>query len=150
MDTNVGFIGLGVMGHPMALNLARAGTRLTVWNRTPSKTEELRRAGATVASSPAELCRRADVVLFMLAGGPAIDTTLGRGTPDFTANVAGRVIVHMGTTSPDYSRSLEADVRAANGRYVEAPVSGSRGPAETAELVAMLVTTPQQSISSVP
>ncbi|MEU5989854.1 NAD(P)-dependent oxidoreductase [Spirillospora sp. NPDC047418] len=142
MDTNVGFIGLGVMGRPMAVNLARAGTRLIVWNRTPARAEELRAAGAAVASSPAEVCRRADVVLLMLADGPAIDTTLGRGTPDFAANVAERVIVHMGTTSPTYSRDLEADVLAVGGRYVEAPVSGSRGPAETGELVAMLAGEP--------
>ncbi|WP_433228212.1 NAD(P)-dependent oxidoreductase [Actinomadura formosensis] len=142
VDTNVGFIGLGVMGRPMALNLARAGTSLIVWNRTPARTEALRAAGAAVASSPAEVCRSADVVLLMLADGPAIDAVLGRGTPGFTANVAGRVIVHMGTTSPGYSRDLEADVRAATGRYVEAPVSGSRGPAETGELVAMLAGEP--------
>lgn len=142
MDTNVGFIGLGVMGRPMAVNLARAGTRLIVWNRTPARAEALRAAGAAVASSPAEVCRRADVVLLMLADGPAIDTTLGRGTPDFAANVAERVIVHMGTTSPTYSRDLEADVLAVGGRYVEAPVSGSRGPAETGELVAMLAGEP--------
>jgi 3-hydroxyisobutyrate dehydrogenase len=53
-------------------------------------------------------------------------------------NVARRTIVHMGTTSPEYSRRLESDVRAAGGRYVEAPVSGSRGPAEAGRLVAML------------
>ncbi len=142
MDTNVGFIGLGVMGRPMALNLARAGTRLIVWNRTPARCGELRAAGAAVASGPAEACRRADVVLLMLADAPAIDATLGRGTPGFAANVAGRVIVHMGTTSPEYSRGLEADVRASGGRYVEAPVSGSRGPAETGDLVAMLAGDP--------
>lgn len=142
MDTNVGFIGLGVMGRPMALNLARAGTRLIVWNRTPARAEALRMAGAAVASTPSEVFRRAEIVLLMLAHGPAIDATLGRGTPDFAANVAGRVIVHMGTTSPGYSRDLEADVHAAGGRYVEAPVSGSRGPAETGELVAMLAGEP--------
>jgi 3-hydroxyisobutyrate dehydrogenase len=56
----------------------------------------------------------------------------------FTQRVAGRTVVHMGTTAPRYSEDLEADIRAAGGRYVEAPVSGSRAPAEAGELVAML------------
>lgn len=142
MRSDIGFIGLGVMGRPMALNLARAGTGLVVWNRTPAKTRPLREAGATVAASPADVFRRARVVFLMLADGPAIDATLGRGTPAFAAGVAGHVLVHMGTTSPAYSRGLEADVRAAAGRYVEAPVSGSRGPAEAGRLVALLAGDP--------
>ncbi|HZD71435.1 MAG TPA: NAD(P)-dependent oxidoreductase [Actinomycetes bacterium] len=135
---DVGFIGLGVMGQPMALNLARAGTPLVVWNRSAEKSEPLRAAGASVAASPAEVLGQAPVVILMLVDGAAIDAVLGRGTPDFAANVARRTIVHMGTTSPDYSRGLEADVRAAGGSYVEAPVSGSRKPAEAGQLVAML------------
>jgi 3-hydroxyisobutyrate dehydrogenase len=141
-DVNVGFIGLGLMGQPMARNLARAATALVVWNRTPGKSEALRAAGARVATSPAEVFGQARVVLLMLAGGDAIDSALGRGTPDFAANVAGHTIVHMGTTSPGYSRGLEADIRAAGGSYVEAPVSGSRKPAEEAALVAMLAGEP--------
>ncbi|MFD9316509.1 NAD(P)-dependent oxidoreductase [Streptomyces sp. NPDC060053] len=134
----VGFIGLGVMGHPMALRLARAGTPLMVWNRTAAAAEALRAAGAEVAADSAEVFARADVVILMLADGSAVDAVLGRGTPGFGARVTGRVIVTMGTTSPEYSRALEADVRAAGGRYVEAPVSGSRVPAEQGRLVAML------------
>ncbi|HET8728680.1 MAG TPA: NAD(P)-dependent oxidoreductase [Alphaproteobacteria bacterium] len=135
---DVGFIGLGVMGQPMALNLARAGTALVVWNRSADRCEPLRAAGATVATSPAEVFRLARVVILMLADAAAIDIVLGRGTPAFDANVVDRTIVHMGTTSPDYSRGLEADIAAAGGRYVEAPVSGSRKPAEAGQLVAML------------
>ena len=135
---DIGFIGLGVMGQPMALNLARAGTALVVWNRSADQSEPLRAAGARVATSPAELFRQARVVILMLVDGAAIDSVLGRGTPDFGANVAQHTIVHMGTTSPDYSRRLEADIRAAGGSYVEAPVSGSRKPAEAGQLVAML------------
>ncbi|MFV0131477.1 NAD(P)-dependent oxidoreductase [Streptomyces sp. HMX112] len=138
----VGFIGLGVMGQPMALNLARGGTELVVWNRTAARSEPLRAAGAEVARSPAEVLRRARVSLLMLADGAALDAALGRGTPAFAAGVAGRTLVHMGTTSPDYSLRLEADVRAAGGEYVEAPVSGSRTPAETGRLVAMLAGRP--------
>jgi 3-hydroxyisobutyrate dehydrogenase len=135
---DAGFIGLGVMGQPMALNLARAGTALVVWNRSADKCEPLRAAGARVAASPAEVFGQARVVILMVSDGAAIDSVLGRDTPAFRTNVARHTIVHMGTTSPDYSRGLEADIRAAGGSYVEAPVSGSRKPAEAGQLVAML------------
>lgn len=137
-----GFIGLGVMGQPMALRLARAGTPLVVWNRTPGRTAPLRAAGAEVARHPDEVFARAEAVFLMLADERAVDTVLGRGTPAFAARVGGRIVVHMGTTSPAHSRDLEADVRAAGGRYVEAPVSGSRVPAENGRLVALLAGEP--------
>ncbi|MFL6712184.1 MAG: NAD(P)-dependent oxidoreductase, partial [Sulfurifustis sp.] len=137
-DVEVGFIGLGVMGQPMALNLIRAGTALVVWNRSAEKSEVLRAAGASVAQSPSEVFRRARTVILMLVDGAAIDSVLGRGTPNFSTNVAQHTIVHMGTTAPDYSRALEADIRSAGGEYVEAPVSGSRMPAEQGKLLAMI------------
>ncbi len=133
---NVGFIGLGVMGRPMALRLAASGPPLVVWNRTPERAE--RSAGAEVAADPDEVFARAEVILLMLADEAALDAVLGRGTPALGARVAGRTVVHMGTTSPEYSHALETDVRAAGGSYVEAPVSGSRVPAEQGNLVAML------------
>ncbi len=135
---DIGFIGLGVMGQPMALNLARAGTRLVVWNRSTERSEALREAGAIVASSPSDVFRQTRVVIIMLADDNAIDTILARGTPQFGDYVAEHTIVHMGTTSPEYSRGLDADIRRAGGHYVECPVSGSRKPAEAGELVAML------------
>ena len=134
----MGFVGLGVMGQPMALNLARAGTALVVWNRSAEKSEPVRAVGASVAASPAEVFEQARVVILMLAGDAAIDSVLRRGTPNFRGNVARHTIVQMGTTAPEYSRALEAEIRAAGGSYVEAPVSGSRTPAEAGQLVAML------------
>lgn len=134
----IGFVGLGVMGQPMALNMVRAGTPLLVWNRSSERCEPLRAAGASVAASPGEVFAKTRVVILMLATEQAIDAVLACGTADFADHVAGRTIVHMGTTSADYSRGLEADIRAAGGRYVEAPVSGSRKPAEAGQLVAML------------
>jgi 3-hydroxyisobutyrate dehydrogenase len=135
---DIGFIGLGVMGQPMALNLARAGTPLVVWNRSRARCAALAAAGANVAGSPGEVFDQARTVILMLAGAEAIDHVLGRGTPTFAATVGRHTIVHMGTTSPEYSRALETEVRAAGGHYVEAPVSGSREPAEAGQLVAML------------
>jgi 3-hydroxyisobutyrate dehydrogenase len=138
MEKNVGFIGLGLMGSAMALNLARAGTRLVVWNRSAAKCRELNDAGAQVASSAAEVFESCGIVILMLANSDAIDAVLMRGKPQFGALVAGRIVVHMGTTSPEYSRLLETDIVNAGGLYVEAPVSGSRKPAEAGQLVGML------------
>jgi 3-hydroxyisobutyrate dehydrogenase len=134
----IGFIGLGAMGEPMALNLARAGTPLLVWNRSPAKAQILAAAGAEIAAGAADVLSRTDISILMLTDGRAIDAILDRGGSDFTSRVSGRTIVHMGTTAPAYSQGLEADIRSAGGRYVEAPVSGSRKPAEAGQLVAML------------
>ncbi|WP_245901218.1 NAD(P)-dependent oxidoreductase [Deinococcus yavapaiensis] len=137
-DSNVGFIGLGVMGQPMALNLARGGTRLVVWNRTPDRCAPLEAHGAFVAATPAEVFARARVVFVMLVDEGAIDAVLGRGTSSFGAFVEGRVLVVASSITPGYARALAADVEAHGGSYVEAPVSGSRVPAEQGALVGML------------
>lgn len=138
----IGFIGLGVMGTPMALNLARAGTPLVAWSRSGGSFDALRAAGAHIADTIDEVYAQCRTVILMLANDAAIDATLGRGTPDFATRVQGHLIVNMGTTSTDVSRQLGADIRAAGGRYVEAPVSGSRKPAETGQLVVMLAGEP--------
>jgi 3-hydroxyisobutyrate dehydrogenase len=135
---SAGFIGLGIMGQPMALNLLRAGIPLVVWNRTAAKARVLEAAGAEVAPDVGAVFGRSNVIITMLTDGDALDTVLARGTPAFAGRLAGRTVVHMGTTAPGYSQGLEADVRAAGGRYIEAPVSGSRVPAEAGDLVAML------------
>ena len=133
----VGFIGLGTMGEPMALNLLDAGTPLIVWNRTAAKTERLAERGARVAESVEELVAAADPVLLMLVDESAVDAVLERGSERFRTLCRDHTLVFMGTTSPNWAAGLARDVRAAGGRYVEAPVSGSRIPAERGELVAM-------------
>lgn len=134
----VGFIGIGHMGEPMARNLLRAGVPLLVWNRSPEKCEALDDFGAEHAASLQDLFKRSTTVMLMLLDSGAIDAVLGRGTPAFALRVCGKIIVHLGTTSPDYSRELERDVIAAGGAYVEAPVSGSRQPAEQGQLIGMI------------
>ncbi|WP_081736356.1 NAD(P)-dependent oxidoreductase [Amycolatopsis orientalis] len=136
--SRVGFAGLGSMGGPMARNLARAGVPLLVWNRTPGKADQVAEAVEDVA----ELFTRCDVVILMLKDAAAVDAVLDRGGPAFAERVRGRTIVHMGTTAPQHSRGLETDLLAAGAKYVEAPVSGSRVPAEAGELVAMLAGDP--------
>ncbi|RKP57706.1 NAD(P)-dependent oxidoreductase [Pararobbsia silviterrae] len=138
-----GFIGLGTMGEPMAMNLCRAGVRLVVWNRAADKCDRLAAAGAQIAPDPQAVFAQCERVILMLANGDAVDAVLGRHTPPlFMRTVRDRIVVNMSTVEPGYASMLDADVRAAGGRYVEAPVSGSRKPAELGELVAMLAGAP--------
>jgi 3-hydroxyisobutyrate dehydrogenase len=134
----VGFAGLGIMGTPMASNLVHAGLDVTVWNRSPVAAAELAAKGAGVASTVDELFRAARVIVLMLRDEPAVDSVLSRGTALFADLVRDHVIVQMGTFTPAFSRTLADDVERAGGVYVEAPVSGSRGPAADGTLVAML------------
>jgi 3-hydroxyisobutyrate dehydrogenase len=134
----VGFIGLGVMGQPMAVNLALAGVPLVVWNRSLQRTEPLRDAGAVVADSVDDVFAQAATVVLMLVDEEVTDQLLGRGTPDFARRVAGHFIISTGSVSPEYSLGLDEDIRAAGGLFVESPVSGSRGPAEAGTLVALI------------
>ena len=134
----VGFLGLGHMGEPMATRLVRAGVDLTVWNRSPEKADVLRDAGAAVARSAREVFAGCDIVITMLANGPVTDCVLGRSADGFDVPVRGRIVVNMGTVSPEYSRGVGVDLRAHGAQFVEAPVSGSRVPAFSGALVAML------------
>jgi 3-hydroxyisobutyrate dehydrogenase len=142
MGDAVGFLGLGIMGRPMTLNLAAAGTPLVVWSRTPAHCDEAVAAGADRAATVDDVFDRCRVVILMLATDQVMDDVLGRGSPDFARRIAGHIVVHMGTTAPEYAVALAADITAAGGYYVEAPVSGSRVPAENGELVAMIAGPP--------
>jgi 2-hydroxy-3-oxopropionate reductase len=72
MPERVGFVGLGIMGKPMATNLMDAGYKLTVHNRSPEKANELGEAGASVANSPKEVAENADIIITMLPGPPEV------------------------------------------------------------------------------
>jgi len=122
----------------MALNLLGAGTPLVVWNRSPAMSAVLAKAGALVAKDLQDVFQRCEVVILMLRDAEATDTVLGRRSGTIQARVDRHTIINMATHSPCYSKSLEADIRAHGGEYVEAPVSGSRKPAEAGQLVAML------------
>jgi len=122
----------------MALNLLGAGTPLVVWNRSPAMSAVLAKAGALVAKDLQDVFQRCEVVILMLRDAEATDTVLGRRGGTIQARVDRHTIINMATHSPCYSKSLEADIRAHGGEYVEAPVSGSRKPAEAGQLVAML------------
>jgi len=126
----------------MARNLVRHFGQLVVWNRSPEKSEALVSFGAQVAANPGELLDRCRIVIMMLATEDAIDDVLRQAGADLPGSLSGRIVVHMGTTSPAYSAALNERIRPAGGQYVEAPVSGSRLPAENGQLVGMLAGDP--------
>lgn len=134
----VGFIGLGIMGVPMATNLVRAGFDVVVWTRKNDAVDELVATGARAAGDVRAVFTAAETVVLMLRDEPAVDAVLARGSEAFTALVSDHTVVQMGTFTTTFSERLEADVRSAGGRYVEAPVSGSREPATEGTLVGML------------
>jgi len=135
---SIGFLGIGTMGFAIAGRMLSAGVPLRIWNRTPGRCVPLVARGAIEASSVDDLFESCSTVMVMLLNQEAIDATLQRGLPSFAARVRGRTLVMLGTTSADYSAALEADVRRHGGQYVEAPVSGSRGPAEEGQLIGMV------------
>ncbi|KAM3442399.1 hypothetical protein MY4824_000993 [Beauveria thailandica] len=131
----VGFMGLGFMGTPMALNLAKKFP-LTVWNRSAAKYEPFRSTSATIADSPAAVLRRSDVVFTMLFNEAAYRAVLNQD--GFTDALRGKTIINTSSVSVAFSQSLDEQVRRAGGRFLEMPVSGSRVPAEQGQLVGML------------
>jgi 2-hydroxy-3-oxopropionate reductase len=134
----VGFVGLGVMGRPMARNLVRAGRRVVVWNRSPEPAAELAAAGATVARTPAELAAAAPVVLTMLPDLPQVEEVL-QGDGGLLAGMGrGSVLVVMGTVSPVGVRDLGARLEPAGVALVDAPVSGGDVGAEQGTLAIMV------------
>lgn len=122
----------------MAVNLASSGLGILAWNRTPAKLDPVVEAGAEAATSAEEVFDRCETVILMLATPAATDSVLGRGGEAFARNVRGRLIVNTGTAPPAWSAGIAAEVARAGGRYVEAPVSGSRQQARERRLVAML------------
>jgi 3-hydroxyisobutyrate dehydrogenase len=119
----IAFLGTGIMGAPMARNLAAAGHDVQVWNRTRKKAEGL---GANVAASAAEAVDGAEATITMLADGPAIDAALPELDP-------GMLWIQMSTIGVDDTARFAARHR----RYVDAPVLGSKPQAEAGELLVL-------------
>lgn len=134
----VGFIGLGLMGGPMAANIARAGYPLTVYNRTASKTESLRELGARVAASPKEAAEYSDVVVTMLSEGRAVEQVVFAQDGLLAGARAGLVIIDMSTIAPDETRSIAARLSTHQVKMLDAPVMGSTGPAAAGALGIMV------------
>ncbi|HEV8633777.1 MAG TPA: NAD(P)-dependent oxidoreductase [Chloroflexota bacterium] len=123
--TSVGFIGLGIMGRPMAHNLLRAGFRLAVWNRSRPAVDELVAAGASAADSPADAARRSQLTITMLPDSPDVEA-VALGPDGVLAGAApGSFYVDMSTVAPSVARRVAEAGRARGVGCLDAPVSGS-------------------------
>ena len=122
MADTVGFIGLGIMGKPMAENLIEAGYDLVVYNRTRAKAEELE--GAMVAGSPKEVAERSDLIITMLPDSPQVDEVLAGEDGVFEGVEEGNLIVDMSTISPVVTEELSERARERGASMLDAPVSG--------------------------
>jgi 2-hydroxy-3-oxopropionate reductase len=132
----VGFIGLGIMGSAMAKNLLKAGFKVTVWNRSSEKAEELAALGADRAESPRAVAESSPITFAMLADpAAALDVSFGKN--GVLEGIGGRGYVDMSTVDASTSRRIADAVSGRGGRFLEAPVSGSRKPAEEGSLVIM-------------
>ena len=124
MAETVGFIGLGIMGKPMAKNLMEAGYDLVVHNRSPEKAEELAGEGATAAGTPREVAEGCDVVITMLPDSPQVEEVLSGEGGVFEGVREGALIVDMSTISPVVTESLSARAKEKGASLLDAPVSG--------------------------
>lgn len=136
--TRIGFVGIGLMGLPMCRRLLAAGFPLTVWNRTASKCEPLRAAGATVASDLATLVDAVDVVMLCLADTAAVEQLVFGPEGIAAHGRPAQVLIDFSSIAPAATRDLAARLAAACGmRWLDAPVSGGVIGAETGTLVIM-------------
>src|SRR5688500_3200152 len=124
MPPTIGFIGLGLMGKPMALNLRKKGYDLLVHNRSRAAVEALVAAGARPAGSPAEVARGARVIVTMLPDGPDVEHVLEGADGVFGTMQKGTVIVDSSTIAPAIARRLSARAQELGAAMLDAPVSG--------------------------
>ena len=135
MSMKVAFVGLGTMGQPMAKNVAKKGHALSVFNRTPEKALPLKEAGASLAASPKEAAMGAEAVVLMLTGPEAVDQVLDGPQGVLAGLESGKTIVNMSTVPPSYSRRLFERLKSRSIVVLDAPVYGSKKPAEEGALV---------------
>ena len=132
----VGFIGLGIMGSLQAMNLAKAGYELTVFNRTRSKADAwVQEHGGTAVDSPKEVAEASDVVITMVVDGAQVEDMISQALPGARANT---LFVDMSTIAPGTARGLDERLRAEGHRFVDAPVTGSSPKARTGTLTIMV------------
>ena len=124
MSEKVGFVGLGIMGRPMARNLVRVGYDLVVYNRSRGKVEELVAEGAEAAESPRETAESSDIVFTMLPGPPEIREVVAGENGLLQGAREGSLVVDMSTSSPLLARELEQTAREQGVGMLDAPVSG--------------------------
>jgi 2-hydroxy-3-oxopropionate reductase len=124
MKQSIGFIGLGVMGRPMAKNLLKAGVSLVVHSRSQGPVDDLVAAGAARASSPADVARRATRIITMLPDSPDVEQVMEGPNGVLSALQPGTIVIDMSTIAPATARRLASRVAAAGATMLDAPVSG--------------------------
>jgi len=138
MPHRIGFIGLGIMGQPMALNLVKAGHALTVYNRTAEKTEPLKQAGARVASTPAAAAAHAEFVVIIVTDSAAVEEVVLGKDGILGSLESGAVIIDSSTISPQVSRRMACQVAGPGAAWLDAAVTGSKHGAEKGDLTFMV------------
>jgi 2-hydroxy-3-oxopropionate reductase len=146
----VGFVGLGVMGRPMAINLLRASYQLTVHSRSRPPVDELVAAGAQPADSPQAVAQAADVVITMLPDTPDVEAVILGPSGILEAARHGLMVIDMSTINPIAARRMAASLAARGVAFLDAPVSGGQRGAEEASLSIMVGGTPADFQRAVP
>ncbi|MGH1428060.1 MAG: NAD(P)-dependent oxidoreductase [Arenicella sp.] len=133
----IGFIGIGLMGHPMSQRLLKAGMQLTVWNRTIEKCDELKAQGATVANSIGELVANNDIIMCCLTDTDAVEKVVLSN--EFLQNShANKVLIDFSSIDPAQTKIFAKKLHQASGmRWIDSPVSGGVAGAESGKLVVM-------------
>lgn len=123
--SKIAFLGLGLMGEPMAHNLVKAGHEVTVYNRTAAKSEAVVAAGATAAPTPRDTVAGADIIISMVANDGASQAIWLGDDGILAGATAGVFALECSTLSPEWSRTLAAQCETAGLRFVDSPVLGS-------------------------
>jgi len=134
----IGFIGLGIMGGAMSMNLLKAGFPLAVWNRTPEKVKPLLEAGAKPAKSPKEVAEKSDVVIDMVTDSKDVEEVLIGEEGVIHGARPGTIVVDMSTISPIVTREIAKKLGEKGIRMLDAPVSGGDIGARNATLSIMV------------
>lgn len=120
----IGFIGLGIMGKPMAQNLLKSGYSLVVYNRSRSAMEQLAAQGATIAESPSEVAQQSDVVITCLPDSPDVEAALIGSQGAIATARPGMLFIDMSTIAPATARKIYATFKEKGIQSLDAPVSG--------------------------
>jgi 2-hydroxy-3-oxopropionate reductase len=134
----IGFIGLGIMGKPMARNLLKAGYSLVVHNRSRAAVDELGKEGAQVAARAQEVASRSDIVITMLPDSPDVELVYAGERGVFAGVKSGALLIDMSSISPVVARKLAAQAKTLGCDMLDAPVSGGEAGAIGATLSIMI------------
>ena len=137
-NPTIGFIGLGIMGKPMARNLIKAGYPLVVHNRSRAAVDELSKEGAQPAASSREVAAASEIVITMLPDSPDVELVYAGENGVFAGAKAGILLIDMSSISPIVARKLAADAQKRGMDMLDAPVSGGEAGAISATLSIMI------------